>query len=55
MGRKGKLTVFEDSSISETGKSRPPKLVCIYVTSIYSCMNFLSQFRLIEFFDDHGL
>ena len=36
-------------------KSRPPKLVCMYVTSIYSCMNFLSRFRSIEFFDDHGL
>ena len=36
-------------------KSRPPKLVCMYMTSIYSCMNFLSQFRSIEFFDDHGL
>ena len=36
-------------------RSRPPKLVCMYLTSIYSCINFLSQFRSIEFFDDHGL
>ena len=36
-------------------RSRPPKLVCIHVTSTHTCMNFLSQFRLIEFFDDHGL
>ena len=34
---------------------RPPKMVCMYVTSTPTCMNFLSQFRLIEFFDDHGL
>ena len=33
----------------------PPKLVCMLVTSIHSCMNFLSQFRSIKFFDDHGL
>ena len=36
-------------------RSRPPKLVCMHVTSIYSCINFLSRFRSIEFFDDHGL
>ena len=35
-------------------RSRPPKLVCMHLTSIYSCMNFLSWFRSIEFFDDHG-
>ena len=34
---------------------RPPKLVCMDLTSIYSCMNFLNRFRSIEFFDDHGL
>ena len=36
-------------------RSHPPKLVCMHLTSIYSCMNFLSRFRSIEFFDDHGL
>ena len=36
-------------------RSRPPKLVCMHVTSIPTCMNFLSRFRSIEFFDDHGL
>ena len=36
-------------------RSRSPKLVCMHLTSIYSCMNFLSGFRSIEFFDDHGL
>ena len=33
----------------------PPKLVCMHVTSIPTCINFLSRFRLIKFFDDHGL
>ena len=32
----------------------PPKLVYMYVTSMSTCMNFLSRFRLIKFFDDHG-
>ena len=36
-------------------KSRPPKLVYMHATSIYSCINFLSRFQTIEFFDDHGL
>ena len=36
-------------------KPHPPKLVCMHVISIPTCMNFLSQFRSIEFFDDHGL
>ena len=36
-------------------KPHPPKLVCMHVTSIPTCINFLSQFRSIEFFDDHGL
>ena len=34
---------------------RSPKLVCMHVTSTPICMIFLSQFRLIKFFDDHGL
>ena len=36
-------------------RPRPPKLVCMHLTSIPTCMNFLSQFRSIKFFDDHGL
>ena len=36
-------------------KPHPPKLVCMHVTSILTCMNFLSRFRSIKFFDDHGL
>ena len=34
---------------------RPPKSVCMHLTSIPTCMNFLSQFRSIKFLDDHGL
>ena len=36
-------------------RPRPPNLVCMHFTSVYSCINFLSQFRLIKFFDDYGL
>ena len=36
-------------------KVHPPKLGCMYLTSSYTCMIFLSQFRTIEFFDDDGL
>ena len=36
-------------------RSRPPKLVYMNLTSIPTCMYFLSQFRSIKFFDDHGL
>ena len=52
---KGNLAIFESSNISETKKATPPKLVYMHVTSIPTCMNFLSQFQLINFFDDHGL
>ena len=36
-------------------RPQPPKLVCMHVTSIPTCMNFLGRFRSIKFFDDHGL
>ena len=36
-------------------RSHPLKLVCVYVTSTSTCMIFLSQFRSVKFFDDHGL
>ena len=36
-------------------RSHPPKSVCMHVTSIPTCIKLLSQFRLIKFFDDHGL
>ena len=36
-------------------KPHPPKLVYMHVTSRPTCMNFLSRFRSIKFFDDHGL
>ena len=39
----------------KTEMPRPPKLVCMHLTSIPTCMIFLSLFRSIKFFDDHGL
>ena len=57
MGQKGKLAVFESPWVERENwpflkvaispkpeRSRPPKLVCMYVTSTPSCMIFLSQF-----------
>ena len=32
----------------------PPILVCMHVTSISTCMNFLSRFQSIKFFGVHG-
>ena len=55
MGQKGNLAVFESSSISEIEETTPTKSVYMHVTSIPICMNFLSRFRSIKFFDDHGL
>ena len=36
-------------------RPHPPKLVCMHVTSIPTCINFLSQFWSIKIFYDHGL
>ena len=36
-------------------KLHPPKSMYMHVTSTHICMNFLSRFRSINFFDDHGL
>ena len=55
MLRKGNLAVFEVTISPKLKKPHPPKLVCMHVTSIPTCINFLSRFRSIEFFDDHGL
>ena len=47
---------FLKVAISPTPKRpRPPKLVSMHVISIPTCINFLSRFRLIKFFDHHGL
>ena len=35
-------------------RTHPPKLVCMHVTSIPTCMNFLSRFRSIKFFADYS-
>ena len=52
----GEIWPFSKVAVSpKPERSRPPKLVCMHVTSVYSYMNFFSRFRLIDFFDDHGL
>ena len=59
MVRKGILAVFEGKQkgtiTSKPEELRPPKLVCMHLTSTPTCMNFLSQFQATKFFDDHGL
>ena len=52
---KGNLAVFESRISPKLEKTRPPKSVYMHVTSMSTCMNFLSQFQTIKFFDDHGL
>ena len=52
---KGNLAVFESNNISETKEATPTKIGVHAWTSIPTCMNFLSQFQLIKFFNDHGL
>ena len=53
---KGEIWPFLRISVSpKLERSRPPKSVYMHLTSIHTCMNFLSQFRAIKFFDDHGL
>ena len=55
MGRKGNLAVFESTIISETGETMPTKFD-VHVFDINPYLhNFLGQFQLIKFFDDHGL
>ena len=51
---KGNLAVFEGNSISETKEDTPTK-IGVHAFDI-NCINFLSRFRSIKFFDDdHGL
>ena len=55
MVRKGKLAVFEGTNISETGEALPTK-ISMHALDINPYLHeFLSRFRLIKFFDDHGL
>ena len=50
----GEIWPFFKVAISpKLDKPRPPKLVCMHLTSIPTCMNFLGRFRSINFFDDH--
>ena len=47
----GEIWPFLKVAISPKPKrSRPPKLACMHVTSIPTCMIFLSRFQMIEFF-----
>ena len=56
MVKKGNLAVFERGGISEIREATPTKKsMYMHVTSMPTCMNILSRFRSIEFFDDHGL
>ena len=42
MGQKGNLAVLKLILSPKPERSRPPKLVCMYVTSIPTCMIFLN-------------
>ena len=47
---------FLEVAISPKPKrSRPSKLVHMHTSSTSTCMIFLSRFRSVKFFDDHGL
>ena len=55
MGQRETCWFLEVAISPKPEKSHPPKLVRMYVTSTPTCMNFLSSFQSIKFFDDHGL
>ena len=55
MVRKGNLAVLEVAISLKLERSCPPKLVYMHVTSMPICMNFLSRFRSIKFFDDQSM
>ena len=52
---KENLAVFEVGISPKQRGPRPPKLVCMNVTSIPTCKNFLSRFQSIKFFHFYGL
>ena len=50
------IAIFYRVAISlKLKRSHTPKLVCLLVTCVDTCMNFLSQFQSIKFFDENGL
>ena len=54
MVRKGNLTVFEGSSISET-REAPPTKIGVHVCDINLYLHeFFEPIASIKFFDDHG-
>ena len=50
MRQKGNLAVFEIVVSLKPERPQPPKLACMHVTSIPTCMNFLGRFRSIRLF-----
>ena len=55
MVRKGNLTIFESSNISETGEVTPTK-INVRVCDINPYLHlFFEPIQLIKFFADHGL
>ena len=55
MGQNGNLAVLRVVVSPKLNGSCPPKSVYMNLTSIPTCMNFLSRFQSIKIFDDHGL
>ena len=55
MVKRGNLAVLKVAISPKPEELCPLKLVCMHVTSIPTCMNFLGRFQSIKFFDDHGL
>ena len=51
---KGNLPFFKVAISPKPERSHSPKLVCMYVTSTPTCMNFLSQFQSFKFFGRKG-
>ena len=50
------ISLFLNVAISpKPDKLCPPKLVYMCITLTPTCLNFLSRFQSIKFFDDHGL
>ena len=53
---KGEIWPFLKVAVSpKAERLHPPKLVYMHGTSTPTCMNILTQFQSIKFFDDHGL
>ena len=49
IGQKGNLVVLKVAVSPKSEKPLPPKLVCMHVTLIPTCMNFLDRFDQLNF------